>query len=432
LNYKKTQISDAVAFSSVIDKKFTTNRITVRFLTELNKTTASLNSVAFMTLTDTNAKYKTIAELSKKLNSLYGANLKSNSHKAGDIQVLEVSISAILSKFALGDEDILAESADILLDCIFSPNIVDGEFENSVFGYSKKDLLDTIESEINNKRSYAINKACEVIYENEPCSTSSYGTKETATAVTPKAAYEQYKTILATAQVEISFVGGEESDVVFDKFKAKFDSLTRNPKEVSVINFSKIKPEIAEKSMSLDVNQTKMVLAFKSNTKDVIKNKLTSTIFGGTPSSKLFMNVREKLSLCYYCASGYSYSKGTLLVDCGIEKDKIDQTREEILRQFDDIKAGNVTDTEFTNALLATINNLKSIGDSVNSVDMWYFDEWCKNPTAIKSPHDTIDLYKALTKEDITENAKTFTLDTVFTMVGDTDANTNTDGDLNE
>jgi predicted Zn-dependent peptidase len=379
-----------------------------------------------MTLTDTNAKYKTIAELSKKLNSLYGANLKSNSHKAGDIQVLEVSVSAILSKFALDNENILSDATDILLDCIFSPNIVNGEFENSVFGYSKKDLLDTIESEINNKRSYAINKACEVVYQDEPCSTSSYGTKETAAAVTPKAAYEQYKNILSTAQVEISFVGGENSDIVLGKFEEKFNGLTRNPKEVSVVNFSKIKPETAEKSMSLDVNQTKMVLAFKSDTKDIIKNKLTSTIFGGTPSSKLFMNVREKLSLCYYCASGYSYSKGTLLVDCGIEKDKIDQTKKEILQQFDDIKSGNITDTEFTNALLATLNNLKSIGDSVNSVDMWYFDEWCKNSGGIKSPDDTIALYKALTKEDIIENAKTFKLDTVFTMLG------NVNGDLNE
>jgi predicted Zn-dependent peptidase len=405
-------------------------------LTELDEKTASLNSVAFMSLTDTNSKYRTIAELSKKLNSLYGANLKSNSHKAGDIQVLEVSISAILGKFALDGEDILGEIADILLDCIFSPNIVNGEFENSVFGYSKKDLLDTIESEINNKRSYAINKACEIVYQNEPCSNSSYGTKETAAAVNPRAAYVQYKKILETAVVEISFVGGEENSVVFDKFKEKFDGLNRNPREISVVNFSKIKPETAEKSMNLDVNQTKMVLAFKSNTKNVLKNKLTSTVFGGTPSSKLFMNVREKLSLCYYCASGYSYSKGTMLVDCGIEKDKIDQTKAEILRQFDDIKSGNVSDTEFTNALLATLNNLKSIGDSVNSVDMWYFDEWCKNSGEIKgeikSPQDTIALYKAITKEDIIENAKTFKLDTVFTMVGDTAADGDIDGDLNE
>lgn len=43
-------------------------------------------------------------------------------------------------------------------------------------------------------------------------------------------------------------------------------------------------------------------------------------VFGGGPYSRLFMNVREKLSLCYYCSARLIRGKGIIVIQSGIEK----------------------------------------------------------------------------------------------------------------
>ena len=51
--------------------------------------------------------------------------------------------------------------------------------------------------------------------------------------------------------------------------------------------------------------------------------RLMAALFGGTPNSKLFLNVREKLSLCYYCSASYNSMKGIMLVQSGVEVKRI-------------------------------------------------------------------------------------------------------------
>lgn len=125
-----------------------------------------------------------------------------------------------------------------------------------------------------------------------------------------------------------------------EKISKAFSSIKRNSVKNKFVNFSPVKEEVFRYEEKLDVNQCKMVMAFKSHNKDTYAMKLMNTIFGGTPFSKLFLNVREKLSLCYYCAAGYNQLKGTVFVDCGIEEENIQKTENEILNQLEGNKKG--------------------------------------------------------------------------------------------
>ena len=90
---------------------------------------------------------------------------------------------------------------------------------------------------------------------------------------------------------------------------------------------------------ALDPDYTAMVLA--------------NCILGGSPFSKLFMNVREKQSLCYYCAARHDTPKNVMFVQSGVETKDLDRTEEAILKELNDMKKGNITDDEILFAKLA-------------------------------------------------------------------------------
>ena len=326
-SYLRKVIADGVGYSTITDPKFKTNKIKVIFVTDLKEETAAANAMAIGIMASSNSKYKNISEITAKLNSLYGANIGASISKQGDFQNLSISVAAIHNRYALEGEDISGEITDILLDCIFSPNAHNGRFADEPFDFRKKDLLDTIDAEINNKRGYAIIQAQRLAFKGENSENSSYGKKENAQAVTSEQAYEAYQNLLKNSSIEIYFVGPEEDRSVENKLTDAFSKLERSSNEIEFVDFSKAKEEVLYNEEKLDVSQCKMVMAFKSDCADRYSMKLMNTILGGTPFSKLFLNVREKLSLCYYCASSYNQLKGTMFIDCGIEEENIEKTR---------------------------------------------------------------------------------------------------------
>ncbi len=416
-NYSRKVIAKGVGYSTVIDPKFKTNKIQVTFVTDLLSENAAENAMAIGILGSSNKNYKNISEITEKLNALYGATISVNVSKQGDYQKLSIGVTALDNRYALENEDISGEVLHILLDCIFAPNAQNGEFASEPFDFRKKDLLDTIDAEINNKRGYAVMQAHRKAFEGENSGNSPYGNKESAQAVTPAKAYQAYNRLLTDAQVEIFFVGSEENNSVEEKLAKAFSALDRKETENKFIALSPVKDEVCRFDEKLDVKQCKMVMAFKTDSTDHYAMKLMNTIFGGTPFSKLFLNVREKLSLCYYCAANYSTLKGTVLVDSGVEEENLSKAEDEILNQLEEMKNGNFTQEDIDNSILSIANSLKGIGDTTGSYIGWYYG--CLIQDEILTPSQALEKYKAITKEQIMEAAKSLKLDTVYVMKGE-------------
>lgn len=415
MKYNRSELAGNIGFSSVIDSKFKTSSLSVRFITRLSSDKAADYAVGAGVLTSSNSKYKTFAELNKKLSSLYGAALSSSAKKRGDLQILSINSSWINSRYAIDGEDMDAEMLDIICGCIFSPNAVDGKFDKEAFDITKKDLLDKIESEINNKRGYALSRASELAFRGEPAENSCYGTKETALQVTEESAYRAYAEMLRTAQIEIFYIAPEENSAVEERFRAELARLERDSCVNEFRSISPLKCEPVTESEELPVGQCKMVMSFKTDSDDRYAVKMLSTVFGETPVSKLFMNVREKLSLCYYCASRFVSSKGALMVDSGVERANLDKAKEEILRQLDEIRNGNISDEELSSAMLSIDNSLTAVGDTPSSYISWYFERFCDN--SIVTPQEQLELYRAVTKERIVKAAQSVKLDSVYIML---------------
>jgi predicted Zn-dependent peptidase len=415
MKYNRTELGENIGFSTVTDSKFKTNSLTVRFIMGMNPETSADNVVGIGMLSDSSKKYGTLSELNEKLSSLYGAALHSAATKRGDMQILSVSSSWIDNKYAIDGEDITAEMIDVICGCIFEPNAENGKFNGESFRITKKDLLDKIEAEINNKREYAISRACQTAFRGEPAGYPAYGTRTAAENVTPESSYAAYKKMLETAQVEIMYVSPEENNSIEERFKEEFSKIERHPLVHAFRSPSPAKKSVERVSDEMEVNQSKMVIAFKTDSEDRYALRLMSMIFGETPVSKLFANVREKMSLCYYCASRIAFSKGAILVDSGVEKSNIEKAEKEILHQLDEIRNGNFSEEEYTNALISMDNMLTSVGDTPGSYSSWYFERFCEDNFV--TPAEQLREYRKVTRERIIEAAKSLVPDTVYLML---------------
>ena len=421
MKYNRTELDKNIGFTSITDEKFKTSHISVRFITKLSAETASANVIATDTLTYSTSSLPALSLLNEKLSSLYGASLSSFSIKKGDIQILGISSSCIVNRYAIDGEDIEGEMLDILRESIFSPNAKNGKFDDESFRITKKELLDRIDSEINNKRGYALSRAGEIAFRGEPAQSTSYGTKESAEAVTAESAYSAYLNLLKTAPVEITYVAPTENPAVIEMFRKSFAETERIPEKVKFHTASPLKPEVVTESDEFDVRQCKMVMTFKHDCDNIYAMKMLNTIWGETPVSKLFANVREKMSLCYYCATRVNKYKKTVFVDIGVERNNIEKAKAEILHQLDEIRNGNITDEEMESARLSLDNALTAVGDTPSSYSGWYFDCLCDNE--IITPEECFLKYKSVTKEDIINTAKSLTLDSIYIMYDKEDAN---------
>lgn len=420
MKYKRTELADNIGYSSVIDEKFKTSFLTVRFITVLGRDTASANALGISSLSSSSRSYNTIAKLNEKLSALYGASLSTFTRKRGDVQILGLSSSWINSRYAIDGEDLDGEMLEIVKGCIFDPNASGDQFEADTFRITKKDLLDRIDAELNNKRGYAISRASEAAFKGEPAENSCCGTQESAEAVSAADAFAAYRRLLETAQIEIYYISSEENDRIPEMFRKSFADIERAPEKVEFESISPVKTEPAEVSDEFDVNQCKMVMSFKTDCQDRYALRMVSTILGETPVSKLFVNVREKLSLCYYCACRLVSAKGTLMVDSGVERNNIEKARKEIQAQLDEICNGNITDGELQSALLSFDNGLSQVGDTPSSYESYYFERFCFGN--IISPAEQLEQYKAVTKERIVQAAKSLKLDSVYLMLNKEEA----------
>ena len=166
--------------------------------------------------------------------------------------------------------------------------------------------------------------------------------------------------------------------------------------------------------------QGNLVMGFRTGTVlsdgDYPKMALMSEIYGGSPSSKLFMNVREKMSLCYYCVSVPEAIKGIMLVRAGIENKNFETAKNAILEQLEFMKSGKFTEEELYNAKLSLINAYREISDNPQSLQNWYMGRMLSDIS--QSPEEAIEVVKNITKDEIVATAKKVTLDTVYFLEG--------------
>lgn len=411
---KIQNIGKNIDFVSIVEPKFKTNTIELVFMVPCSKATNSAYALAMGLLTYSCKAYPSYADITRKLHAMYGASLNYGVSKRGDVLQLSIEASVIDNRYVPDGEDLLGELTALLTSCLFAPNAENGAFSDREFRIQKQDLLDTIEAEINNKRSYALARAVETAFEGEPYAAPVYGEKEDVEKLDAASVYAAYERLLQEAVIRIYHVGSEEAPQMAGQLQQAFAGVERRPAGVAFRAPSVCKPELVRVNDPMPVNQSKLVIVFKGKASKRYAMNLMSMLFGAAPFSMLFMNVREKMSLCYYCASRLIVGKNALFVDSGVELENAEKAYTAILEQLDAVRKGDFSDELLADAKHSMINQLRGIGDTPASCISWCHKQFCEQEQ--ESIENLVAIYEAMTRQDMMDAAGALQADTVYLM----------------
>ncbi len=420
MSAKITRFSNGADGVFIKNDRFNTTLVTFNFYLPLARNTAAQYALLPFILTTCSKNYPDFSKLNFKLAKLYGANLSASAEKIGDFQLIKIGVSVIDDRYTLDGESLCDSALDLLCQLIFEPNVQNGAFTDEDTAREKRKAIEHIKSELGEKRIYAKNRLIEEMYKNDAYGTAKCGTIEDVEAINGNVLYNAWVKMLSEAYIRVNVVSRNMPSKFFDKISEKLTAFDRK----NIVDFTKSKPtekasQVNTVTEKMDIAQGKLVMGFSSETcgteeKNVALGVMCD-IFGGGPYSRLFTNVREKMSLCYYCSASAEKNKGLITVSSGVEKDNVEKAQAEILNQLEIIKRGEFSDSEFDSSIKSITDSLKSYNDSQYLIDLWYSVKIFKD--SLLTPEETADLVGAVTRDDVINVARGINLHTVYRLL---------------
>lgn len=417
-NNKRVKLGNGIFLNLIKTDKFKSNLLSYYFIRPLDREEVTKNSLIPLVLKRGTKDLNTSIEIEKAFEEMYGANFSSTVNKRGERHVGRFSVEWANDKY-LNDEKLNTKVIDLVNEIIYNPYVENNGFKREYVEQEKVNHSIRIESKINDKRSYAINRCIEEMCRHEDFSIYSLGYVEDIESIDESNLYEQYKKILNTSQIEIFYIGDYDDDLesyLIDKNTVERKDLVEIPRE-------KIISSVEQKNMledRMDVNQGKVVIGYRAGIpfEDELYTPLllANDILGGGPNSKLFKNVREKESLAYYVSSSVLKYKSIMLIDAGIEFTDYQKTVDIINDQLEELKKGNFTDNDIDISKKSIKTSLESIGDSIFHISEFFLSQILAKDD--KSLEDSIKDFDNVKREEIIKAANKISIDTIYFMNG--------------
>ena len=401
------------------DSRFKQGCLSLQFVRVMDKEESAMNAlIPNVLLRGTNA-HPDLRAVTQRLDELYGAAVSPVVRRIGDYQTLGLYCGFMDDRFALPGEAVLEPMLAFLKELLLDSPLEDGGFLPEFVESEKKNLIATIESERNDKRAYAMAQLLRTMAKEDSFGLPRMGTKEQVAAIDPRKLYDHYRTVLRTSPVHIFYVGSGAPEAIAALLKPLFAGVERTcaplPAQTTLRDSGG-----EDVTQTLEVSQGKLCMGFVTS----ITNRdpefpamqLLNTVLGAGMTSKLFMNIREKMSLCYSIGSGYYGTKGIVTVSAGIDFDKEQTVRKEVMRQLDACREGSITPEELENARQALLSSLRGTHDAPGSIEGYYAT------AALSGMGLTPDAYmaalEAVTPEDVVAAAGTLRLHSTYFLKG--------------
>lgn len=372
---KTIELSPGVTLRCVQDHRFKQGCLSIQLMRPMKREEAALNALIPAILLRGTKQYRDLRAITLRLDDLYGASVSALVRRVGDYQTTGLYCAFMEDRFALPGDRILEPMVDFLRQLLLEPITEDDGFSREYTESEKRNLIFTIESELNDKRAYAAGRLMRTMCKADTYGVPRLGNQEQVEAINHKSAYAHYCRILEESAVAVFYVGSCEAEQVAKLLKPLLAGMKRNyvnlPDQTAFCDGGE-----EHNTETMDVTQTKLCMGFvtpiTNRNPAFAAMQILNTIFGAGMTSKLFVNVREKMSLCYSIGSGYYGSKGIMTVSAGIDADKETVTREEILRQLDACCCGQITEDELKAAKEAILSGLRGVQDSPGAIEGYH------------------------------------------------------------
>ena len=422
ITLKKKSIKDGINVYHIPTKKFKTHAVSICIHRQLNKEDVTKNALLPFVLKRGCTQYPTSMDISKKLEELYGSIFDFDISKSGEDQIISFNFEVIDKKYIKDSGNLLFDILELANSIIFDPVTENDAFKKEYVEQEKNNLKEQIESLINNKMNYAVERCYEEMCKDENFGMHELGKIEDLKSIDEKNLYDYYKEFISNSHIDIFIVGDINEEEIMSFSQKIFEHANPRNATYPVTKLITEVKDIKTVEQEFDVTQGKITLGFRTGVKPTDEKYFAllmyNGILGGGPHSKLFNNVREKLSLAYYVFSRLEKNKGIMIVSSGIEFKNYQKTLDEIIKQHNEIKAGNITDYEFDSTVKSIINKLKSIEDSAFGLADYYLGQLISGTDY--SLEETADNIKAVSKKDIIGVAQGIKLDTIYFLKGKT------------
>lgn len=414
----KRQIMPGVDLTCARTEKFKTGVLSITLLTELKKETAARSALIMRVLRRGTSTHPTMEAIAAELDELYGAKIKTTLRKKGEIACIGLYAS-LPDDYFVGSGDQLEKTAGLMGEILLSPATKGGTLKGEYVESEKQNLINEIQGLINDKRSYSVKRLTELMCSGEKFGISILGTEASVKKITAAGLTKYYRELIAKSHVQVFYCGSAEPERVEQAVRDTLASMPRQ--EVcrflsTDVRCEPVKEHIREYREEMNVTQGKLVMGMRLG--EVMKSPnyaalmVMNGVFGGCVTSKLFMNVREKLSLCYYASSTLEKHKGIMIVSSGVQPDNCDKAKNEILVQLDAVKNGEIEDWELDGAKGAIITALQTCLDEPYRLENFYLDN---NLTGLDySPEIMAGLVDGVTKEDVMAAATGVKTDCIY------------------
>lgn len=398
--------------------QFKTINFSIRFKDKLTKEKASARSILANVLQHSNEVYPTHTALRMVLDDLYGTSLYMDSTKRGNEHIVTLNVETVNDEY-LSETGVLEKVMNLMYIVLFKPNFEEGVFKPSIFEREKSAIKQRIESLFDEKTRYAQQRMLEHALPNHPASISPNGTIEDVVSITNDQLVSEYRSMIEENEIEIYAVGDIKTETIASYIREYFKFSDRE-KPVAAPPLELKKPKESRVLEYETMKQGKLHMAFYTpitfhDDKFPIMQVMNG-VFGGYAHSKLFANIREKESMAYYVSSSYASQFGLMFVLAGIDANLEEKAVKLILEQLDEVKQGNISDTELDQTKALLTNQLKEALDSARG-QIEIYDQYMELSDSFE-PEDIITRWKNVTKEDIAAVAQDISLEMTYFLSG--------------
>lgn len=421
MEFSRIQLRPGVWLTHLHEEKFKTACFSVNLLTQLNRETASMNALIPFVLRRGTSSCPNMEALTSRFEELYGTSVEPVVRRIGEIQCCGFYASFPEDDFLPGSESILRDVLQLTADLLLSPVTRGGLLLPAYVESEQEKLLDLIASRLNNKRAYAVSRCIEEMCCCEDFAVSRYGDEESCRSINYRKLSRHYKTLLQTAPVELFYCGRAKLRTVSTLLSELLATLPRGEIDDEIgteirMNALEAQPRYTEEEM--DVAQMNLVIGWRlgecMEEPDFPALYVFNDLFGGSPSSRLFLNVREKLSLCYYASSLLDLRKGLLLVSAGIRPERYQAAKDEIFVQLQALQNGEISAEALETARAGVISDLRSVPDSQSSLESFYLSQAVAGLDY--GPEELAELVREVSVQRVIDIARSVECDQIYVL----------------
>ncbi len=373
---KKIKVGTGILLPIHTDK-FKTELLTVTQSSPFDRESLGLCSLLHSVQKRGCRAYPTTADINRRLDDLYDANINLGCSSSGDNFTSNVTVETLCRNFIPDGTDVLdgalRAAAQMLRDPLTDGN---GLFRQEYVDGEKLSRIDRFRAGNSDPKARSSFICQDLMFEGERYGQRTFQSEAEIEAVTNKRLADFYGRSLTLSAPLYIYVGPRSDEEICELLHRNFDFMRGTGEIRSNTLIRSFEGDIRFGRESMAVNQGKLTVGLRSDVRmdepDFYAALIFNDIFGGSPASKLFRNVRERLSLCYSCGSAYDFTKGVIFVRSGIANENYDRAVSEILRQLDDIKQGKISDFEFESARKALVSGYRQVTDSAYATEGFY------------------------------------------------------------